>query len=164
MKSNRPWESWEFRWFGVFRRNTPFEAKRFPAVPPVTSFIDPMWSYPYRDRLLHYLSNAAIGAKVWRLVEAPCLVCGCSLDATIFRWDGIWFWPDSLSHYVATHDVRLPDEMVASIEARSFEPPVAVDPPPLDTLPWPPALWPASRTRSKLLQKIQEFFSFAAPV
>jgi len=27
-------------------------------------------------------------------------------------WDGVWFWPEGLAHYVQCHDVRLPDEFV----------------------------------------------------
>jgi len=33
--------------------------------------------------------------------------------------DGEWVWPEGLSHYVRDHNVRLPDEFVASVRLQS---------------------------------------------
>jgi len=41
--------------------------------------------------------------------------------------DGIWLWPDSLSHYVATYHLRLRDEFIDHLRARSWSVPAEID-------------------------------------
>jgi hypothetical protein len=41
--------------------------------------------------------------------------------------DGTWFWPDTLSHYVATYHVRLPDEFVDHLRAMAWTVPAGID-------------------------------------
>ena len=40
--------------------------------------------------------------------------------------DGVWAWPEGLSHYVDVHCVRLPSEFLNHLELRRFEYPSQV--------------------------------------
>jgi hypothetical protein len=43
------------------------------------------------------------------------------------RTDGIWLWPEVLSHYVSTYHVRLRDEFVEHLRAMSWKLPAGID-------------------------------------
>jgi hypothetical protein len=38
--------------------------------------------------------------------------------------DGVWIWPDGLAHYVEVHGVPLPEEVIETMRANSWVPPV----------------------------------------
>jgi hypothetical protein len=40
--------------------------------------------------------------------------------------DGVWVWPEGLSHYVEIHCVRLPAEFIDHLERRGFAYPTKV--------------------------------------
>ncbi len=47
--------------------------------------------------------------------------------------DGVWAWPQGLSHYVGSHDVVLPDEVLAHFRHNDFRIPADVVVPPVIT-------------------------------
>jgi len=47
---------------------------------------------------------------------SPCRFCGVYLGSKELT-DGTYCWPEGLAHYLAAHDVRLPDEFVTHVES-----------------------------------------------
>ena len=120
--------TWSENWYGFWGE----EAELFGEFDPDDHIDEPPAD---KDRLVEYLRNAPA------VVEMPtspvnCDLCDQELDASIYRSDGEWLWPDSLEHWVREHDVILPDRLVAHIRARRYRAPVKIDPD-IYKLPWP---------------------------
>lgn len=45
---------------------------------------------------------------------STCRICGCKNGSTELS-DGVYVWPQGLSHYVREHKVRLPDEFIKHV-------------------------------------------------
>jgi len=85
---------------------------------------DPGWKPALRSQLVAYLR----GGAEWSgsLGSSSCRFDGCdggtgSRDLT----DGTWIWPEGLAHYVASHDVYLPDAFVETAQASGFTVPAS---------------------------------------
>lgn len=103
-------ETWPHRWFGYWRE----DGTEFFDCPNVFDWLEPGWA---DDVLLadiaSYLDSSPYVAAT---SSEPCVLCkrrqGASL---VYRTDGLWYWPDTLSHYVTHHQVRLPNSFCARI-------------------------------------------------
>jgi hypothetical protein len=42
-------------------------------------------------------------------------------------YDGEWFWPEGLTHYVECHSVRLPDEFIQTMRTHSWQVPAGLE-------------------------------------
>lgn len=74
------------------------------------------------DHVLGYLAN---GSELlhWRGFS-HCRICEVSDQTMGSRCltDGTWVWPEGLAHYVATHSIDLPDELVHLMRENSWVP------------------------------------------
>ena len=80
-----------------------------PEYPDPADFVDEAWDDDERDSVAQYLSTAHV-PRGW-MGFSPCRICGKnngSADLT----DGVYIWPEGLSHYVEAHSVKLPAEFI----------------------------------------------------
>jgi hypothetical protein len=105
--------------------------------PDPASLVAPDWEKKRRDRVVDYLRKghtlaAYMGFSYCRFED--CRYPERNRLGTRDLTDGQWVWPEGLWHYVADHNVRLPDAFVANAAAHDFvvpkvtqDTPVSVD-------------------------------------
>ena len=81
--------------------------------------IDSTWPAEERESVAAYL-DAAPAVRSFR-GYSPCRICGIN-NGSAERSDGSYLWPEGLAHYVRTHAVKLPDELLAHIYDRLSDP------------------------------------------
>lgn len=87
-----------------------------PDLPDPARFIDPAWAPAERQQVLTYLQHGR-PLVAWMGYSWCRFRCGIR-DPHLGAWDltdGTYLWPEGLSHYVAAHQVRLPEEVVQHI-------------------------------------------------
>ncbi|MFC0004731.1 hypothetical protein [Micromonospora siamensis] len=90
--------------------------------PHPTAFVEPAGDPESRRRVVAYLRAGTTCLATAGV--ARCRICG-GPNGSGELTDGRHFvWPEGLAHYVEEHDVRLPDEVVATMA----DPPAPVDP------------------------------------
>ena len=77
--------------------------------PSPESFIDHSWDPEDRDLIAQYLSGGLIVRTY--MGYSRCRICG-EQNGDVELSDGIFVWPEGLSHYVKAHAIRLPDRFV----------------------------------------------------
>ena len=79
-------------------------------------------SYSNKEKLIAYLDSGEV-FQSW-LGDADCQL-GCGEDdlATTDLTDGVWLWPQSLSHYIDAHDVVLPDAFLSHVRKNNWKVP-----------------------------------------
>jgi hypothetical protein len=86
--------------------------KQHPQLPNPVDYVDVTWNPLDRAMVVHYLMDAPITnhsrGSSW------CRCCHIHNGHTE-RSDGVYTWPDGFAHYVATHDVRPPEEFVRHV-------------------------------------------------
>lgn len=87
-------------------------------LPDVARFVDPGWDRAERDRMVDHLTGGAVARAYLGVSE--CRICG-RRNGSLELTDGRHLWPEGLAHYLRDHGVRLPDEVVARLEARRVE-------------------------------------------
>ena len=80
-----------------------------PGWPKVADFVDPSLDTDEREFLADYLARGHVVRAFGGVSE--CRLCGRDNGALELS-DGLFVWPDGLSHYVLVHSVRLPREFV----------------------------------------------------
>ena len=83
--------------------------------------LDETWNPNLRESVFGYLEGGAecahyLGSSWCRF---DCGAEGADMGTTDLT-DGVWMWPAGLAHYVALHDVRLPDDFVEHARAGGF--------------------------------------------
>jgi hypothetical protein len=99
------------RIIGYWHHDFSVEGNRFPRP---QEFVDRDWlDAGSRTRLLQYLRAAPVFAASagYSWCRFDCGSKNRAMGSCDF-WDGVWVWPEGLSHYVECHDVFLPDEFV----------------------------------------------------
>ena len=88
-----------------------------PDWPDVRRFVDHDWDPAERDGLIAYLT-----ADMWPSYryggDSICRFCG-EPNGSAEPTDGVFRWPEGLAHYLAEHDVRLPQVFVDHALGRS---------------------------------------------
>ena len=125
-------------------------------LPDPRQLVDPLWDPDQKRQILRYLRQGKV-AEAYRGYSCCRFSCGIpdwemgSVEVT----DGVWAWPEGLSHYVAIHSVRLPSDFIAHAEQHRFEilrPVVrnfhSVDGPTYDLSFW--TKWAASQASSRM--------------
>jgi len=76
-------------------------------------------TYNNKAKLIAYLNSGEV-FQSW-LGDTDCRL-GCGEDdlATSDLTDGVWLWPQSLSHYIEAHDVVLPDEFLSHVRKNNW--------------------------------------------
>jgi hypothetical protein len=94
--------------------------------PDPRALVDPAWGGDERELLSIYLRYGLI-VRAW-MGPSTCRFCAASVG-NLELTDGEYVWPEGLAHYVADHDVRLPEEFVAHVhEMEQRLESVSVDP------------------------------------
>jgi hypothetical protein len=94
-----------------------------PILPDPAWFVDASWATDERQRIAAYLRQGHLlrswlGFSWCRFrCDVPLGVMGAS-DLT----DGIYCWPEGLTHYILKHNLRLPTELVQHILAQPIFP------------------------------------------
>jgi hypothetical protein len=110
----------------------------YPQYPWPQTLVRPGWCGNDLKKILSYLRsgynahpNFAYGG--WSTCRFKNCVAGehnGSGEAT----DGVWGWPDGLSHYVECHDILLPEEFIETMRTNGWRPPPLPTPPHLTQL------------------------------
>lgn len=76
--------------------------------------------YEDKEKLVAYLDSGEVFQS--RLDETDCLLgCGESELGTTDLTDGVWLWPQALSHYVDKHDVALPEKFLSHVRDNNWQ-------------------------------------------
>ena len=96
-----------------------------PNFPHPNDLIDPEWCAGDRSRAVAYLRTGIVYVQ-WRGHSHCRFRCGAKPSEMGSRCltDGIWVWPEGLSHYVEQHLVTLPSEFVRTMRRRDWGIPV----------------------------------------
>ncbi len=95
-------------------------------LPHPQSLVDPPWEKGRRSQIIAYLNH---GNPLSEYMGYSYCRLGCGSLGTTELTDGVWAWPEGLSHYVEVHWIKLPDEFVTHATSTSFPTPrVFVDP------------------------------------
>src|SRR5262245_47957365 len=80
--------------------------------------VRPRWRRQDRARIVAYLRS---GHEVTAYCGYSRCRFRCGVDDAEMGCaeltDGVWLWPEGLTHYVECHAVRLPEEFVATMQA-----------------------------------------------
>ncbi len=82
-------------------------------LPSPQSLVSTAWQYRrYMDSICKYLDNGRT-LVAWRGLSY-CRMCGRSDEVmgSDCLTDGVWAWPQGLSHYLRAHDIMLPEKFV----------------------------------------------------
>lgn len=79
-------------------------------------FIDLGWDLDEREFVGRYLSRGLVARSY--MGYSPCRFCGKNNGALELS-DGVYVWPEGLSHYLFDHGVRLPQKFVSHVLAMS---------------------------------------------
>lgn len=84
-------------------------------------FVDPNPNGSVREALSHYLRSGNVAARYvgYSWCRFDCGIAESEMGSAELS-DGVWIWPEGLAHYVARHDVRLPEEFVEHAHANEF--------------------------------------------
>jgi hypothetical protein len=131
MFANKLAREWKYKWFGFWGAEQKYEGKQYP----IADYIDSTCPPEIIKQIVFYLGNAPV-ILVAQQPEQQCSLCNASIYPSTYRSDGIWLWPDTLSHDVEIHDFCIPNAMVDHILSLDGVPPeesgVSVN-----SLPWP---------------------------
>ncbi len=95
-----------------------------PEWPDPEEFVDNAWDESEREIVASYLET---GRVPWiQLGYSQCRFCGCE-NGYAELTDGIYLWPEGLSHYVREHFVRLPAQVVDHIRESDSQRPDQMD-------------------------------------
>ena len=109
-------EDWPYTFYGIWKLKEP----DFGRIPLFSEVVDESWKPADLDQLVAYLMHAPFSLPV-RNPDAWCFICNQRFNETGGqRSDGTWTWASDLDHFVAKHNVRLPDRMVDHIRSRKY--------------------------------------------
>lgn len=105
----------DLRYFGYWR-TMDRRVKRDTWSHP-SEFVDPSWDPGERAAVVEHL-RAGDTLYQW-LGSSTCRLCGLRPNGDRCLTDGTYAWPEGLAHYVEAHGVRVPDEIVRHVKAKS---------------------------------------------
>jgi hypothetical protein len=131
MFSNQIAKEWKYKWFGFWGMEEKYEGKHYE----ISEYLDPSCPPEILGKIVFYLSNAPMVLTAQQSAQ-KCSLCGEFIYPSAYRSDGIWLWPDTLSHDVAKHNFCVPNAMVEHIMSLNGIPPKESGVP-VESLPWP---------------------------
>jgi hypothetical protein len=100
-----------------------WKSKHEPDYPDPQALVDPNWEPGDRDKIIAYLKG---GLPIAHYLGYSSCRFKCGIDehelGSADLSDGEWVWPEGLFHYVEKHNVKLPDEFVARMRAKGWQP------------------------------------------
>ena len=121
---------WSHRWYGFWRT-----AESDSDLPRIEDAVRENIVIDHLDGVVSYLENTPI-VLATSGHRTRCLFCDEQIGSSVYRSDGVWLWPDDLSHYVRVHEVALPEAFVEHIRNVNYIPPDECRVR-LEDLPWP---------------------------
>lgn len=82
--------------------------------PDPSEFMDFTWDVDERDIVVDYLRRGFVVRAY--MGYSPCRMCGRG-NGSLELSDGVYVWPEGLTHYLADHDVRPPEPFVSHVLA-----------------------------------------------
>ena len=108
------------------RRLTASEIAARPERPPSplpspAALVAPGWNQADLPSILAYLRAGQewIQFHGWSYCRFECGIAPSALGDRDLT-DGVWVWPEGLSHYVEAHSVRLPDEFIDHMRSQDW--------------------------------------------
>ena len=96
-----------------------WRSERTPGWPDPVDFIDEDWDLSERQQVSDYLDHGGVQVPWMQMGWSWCRICSTedgdepySSNGTGEFSDGVYLWPEGLSHYVRDHSVRLPRDIV----------------------------------------------------
>lgn len=124
-------KEWNYKWYGFWGAEEKYIGKSYKQ----EDYIDTSCPPEIREKIVSYLSNAPI-VLAGQVPQDECGFCNELIYPAAFRSDGVWLWPDRLSHDVDKHNFCIPNAMVEHILEHNGIPSQDFDIPWQD-LPWP---------------------------
>jgi hypothetical protein len=91
-----------------------------PRWPDPRDFVDASWDESDREAVAAYLETG--GFEPWaQCGYSWCRICGVD-NGSCERSDGIYLWPEGLSHYIRQHNLRLPAVVIEHILSAACSP------------------------------------------
>ena len=89
--------------------------------PDPRSLVDDDWCAKDRDAICAYLDGGN-SLFQWRGYSTCRFFCGVTSPemGSQCLTDGMWAWPEGLSHYIRDHHVRLPNEVVDHMRSSNW--------------------------------------------
>jgi hypothetical protein len=131
MFSNQLAKDWKYKWFGFWGAEEKYIGRCYKR----EDYVDISCPTKIREKIVLYLSSAPM-VLVGQVPLDECGFCDEPLHPASYRSDGVWLWPDRLSHDVAKHDFCVPNAMVEHILEHDGVPIQDFDIP-WEELPWP---------------------------
>lgn len=88
-------------------------------MPDPADFVDHDWDEDERSATSSYLWSGTLARAC--MGYSPCRMCGHRNNGNLEYTDGIYIWPQGLSHYIDEHAVRLPLTFVSHAISRMNE-------------------------------------------
>jgi hypothetical protein len=103
---------WPCTWFGFWRE----DEDGSEGCPSVFDWVVTNWrDHVDVDRVVGYLEASPC---VIATSADACVICRNIIRRSLaYRTDGVWYWPDTLAHYITQHGVRLPEEFLTRLLA-----------------------------------------------
>jgi hypothetical protein len=119
MFSNQLAKEWKYKWFGYCGAEKEYIGRYYT----LEEYVDTTCPPDILERIVFYLNNAPM-VMVGGVPASSCGFCEDLVYSAAHRSDGIWVWPDRLSHDVEKHHFCIPNEMVKHILDLNGVPPV----------------------------------------
>lgn len=130
--SNQVAKEWSHKWYGYFGFEEEFGIKPFV----LEDYLDFSCPPDIRKKIVYYLKKSPVALVGFRDTVGKCKCGYGGLHSALYRSDGIWVWPDSLSHGVDRHNICIPNELLKRIIDADGIPPKEITVP-CEDLPWP---------------------------
>jgi hypothetical protein len=93
-------------------------------LPHPSALVRPGWAGGDLARVVSYLRSGRTYTR-WRGHSFCRFACGVAHASMGSRdlGDGVWLWPEGLAHYVESHSVCLPDELVQTMRSHGWQAP-----------------------------------------
>lgn len=90
--------------------------EQHPELPDPVQLIDADWDKDEQDVVATYLESGTLALAM--MGHSKCRICGVENGFAEFT-DGVMVWPTGLAHYVAEHNVRLPQSIIDHVVSRA---------------------------------------------
>ena len=94
----------------------------YDALPDPRVLVEPSWDPNLRNNVLGYLRQGWIRSLSpgYSYCRFECGIPDSRMGSRTFT-DGVWVWPEGLSHYIEAHAVGLPFEFLDHLQQRGFK-------------------------------------------
>jgi hypothetical protein len=124
-------KEWPYKWYGFCGAEEKYIGKTYK----IEDYVDTSCPPEIKGKIISYLENSPL-VLAGQVPQDTCGLCEELVYPAAYRSDGIWLWPDRLSHDVEKHNFCIPNAMVEDILKQDGIPPETAGVP-WQELPWP---------------------------